>query len=72
MTFLNFKKNSMDFKKHFSSVTDPRVVGRIFHLLSDIIGLSIIAVMAGCEGYDDIHSPSVSLIDDTAQGKFYP
>jgi len=44
----------MDFKKHFSSVTDPRVVGRISHLLSDIIGLSIIAVMAGCEGYDDI------------------
>jgi len=44
----------MNFKKHFSGVTDPRVIGRTQHLLSDIIGLSVIATIAGCEGYDDI------------------
>lgn len=44
----------MDFKKHFISITDPRDRRKITHQLSDIIGLSIIGVIGGCDGYEDI------------------
>jgi predicted transposase YbfD/YdcC len=44
----------MEFKKRFSVMTDPRDIRRISHLLSDIVGLTIIGVIAGCEGYEDI------------------
>lgn len=44
----------MEFEKYFSSVDDPRDIRKINHLLTDIIGLSIIGVIAGCENYDDI------------------
>jgi predicted transposase YbfD/YdcC len=44
----------MDIKKHFNSISDPRVVGRTEHLLTDIIGLTLIAVIAGCEEWDEI------------------
>ncbi len=44
----------MNIEKHFSSLTDPRDISKISHLLTDIIGLTLIAVIAGCESYDDI------------------
>lgn len=44
----------MDFNKHFSAISDPRDTRKIAHLLTDIIGLAIIATIAGCEGYEDI------------------
>jgi predicted transposase YbfD/YdcC len=44
----------MDIEKYFSAVTDPRDQSKIWHLLTDIIGLSLIGTLAGCEGYEDI------------------
>jgi predicted transposase YbfD/YdcC len=44
----------MKIEKHFSNISDVREPNKIKHLLSDIIGLSLIATIAGCESYDDI------------------
>ncbi len=44
----------MNIEPYFNSITDPRDISKIKHLLTDIIGLSLIAVIAGCESYDDI------------------
>lgn len=44
----------MNIEKHFSGISDPRDTRKISHLLTDIIGLSIIATISGCEGYEDI------------------
>lgn len=44
----------MDIEKYFSAVNDPRDQSKISHLLTDIIGLSLIGTLAGCEGYEDI------------------
>lgn len=44
----------MNIEPHFSKLTDPRDQSKIQHLLTDIIGLSLIACIAGCESYDDI------------------
>lgn len=44
----------MNIASHFSGITDPRDQNKISHLLTDIIGLSLIATIAGCEGYEDI------------------
>lgn len=44
----------MNIEAHFSKLTDPRDPRKILHLLTDIIGLSLIACIAGCESYDDI------------------
>ena len=48
------KTNQMEIEKYFSAVNDPRDQSKISHLLTDIIGLSLIATIAGSEGYDDI------------------
>lgn len=44
----------MNIEKYFSAINDPRDQSKISHLLTDIIGLSLIATIAGCEGYEDI------------------
>lgn len=44
----------MDFITPFTNVTDPRVKGRTQHLLIDIIGIAILAVIAECEEWEDI------------------
>jgi len=44
----------MTIAPYFNSLTDHQDVRKISHLLTDIIGLSLIAVIAGCESYDDI------------------
>lgn len=51
---VHLKKNQMSIANYFSPITDPRDTSKIRHLLTDIIGLSLIAVIAGCESYDDI------------------
>ena len=44
----------MEIEKYFAAVKDPRDPEKISHLLTDIIGLSLIATIAGSEGYEDI------------------
>ena len=44
----------MNIELHFSKLTDHRDQSKVLHLLTDIIGLSLIACIAGCESYDDI------------------
>src|SRR4029077_4381699 len=41
-------------KKHFSSLKDPRVVGRSRHLLIDIIVMALCGVIADCDDWPDI------------------
>ena len=38
----------------FQDLTDPRVVGRCDHLLSDILAISLLAVLSGAEDFPDI------------------
>lgn len=45
---------SMIFLQHFKSVTDPRIDRCKRHELMDIFLLSICAVIAGAEGWEDI------------------
>lgn len=42
------------FEKHFTQLTDVRQQGKVKHLLTDIIGLSLLAVISGAESYEDI------------------
>lgn len=44
----------MEIEKYFWAVNDPRDQSKISHLLTDIIGISLIGALAGCEGYEDI------------------
>jgi predicted transposase YbfD/YdcC len=44
----------MNIASAFSSITDPRDTRKISHLLTDIIGLTLIASIACCETYDDV------------------
>jgi hypothetical protein len=41
-------------KKHFAKLRDPRVVGRTRHLLNDIVGMAICAVIGNCDDWSDI------------------
>jgi predicted transposase YbfD/YdcC len=42
------------FHQHFASVPDPRVCARSDHKLLDIIAISILAVICGADGWEDI------------------
>lgn len=44
----------MELLSYFRNISDPRVVGRSLHLLHDIIGIAIIAVLAECDEWQDI------------------
>lgn len=44
------------FKKHFGSLTDPRINRKKRHLLMDITALSICAVIAGADGWEAIQT----------------
>ena len=46
----------MNTGNHSSTITHPRDISKIRHLLTDIIGLSLIAAIAGCESCDDIEA----------------
>ena len=41
--------------KHFEDLPDPRVTGRCDHALLDVIVISILAVICGADGWEDIH-----------------
>ena len=42
------------FEQYFSQLTDSRQPGKVKHLLTDVIGLSLLAVISGAESYEDI------------------
>jgi predicted transposase YbfD/YdcC len=54
----------MDFTTPFANVTDPRVEGRTKHLLIDIIGIALLAVIAECDEWEDIVDWARSKEDD--------
>ena len=41
--------------RHFEDLPDPRVTGRCEHELLDVIVISILAVICGADGWEDIH-----------------
>ncbi|MEP6677474.1 MAG: ISAs1 family transposase [Ferruginibacter sp.] len=44
----------MSIKTHFQNISEPRVLGRTKHKLIDIIGITIIALIAECDEWQDI------------------
>ena len=53
----------MEIARYFDKLTDPRDTTKITHLLSDIIGLTVLGVIANCESYDDIEDFGNEKID---------
>jgi predicted transposase YbfD/YdcC len=51
------------FEQYFSGLTDSRQQGKVKHLLTDIIGLSLLAVISGAESYNDIEEYGLSKDD---------
>jgi predicted transposase YbfD/YdcC len=47
---------SISFMKYFDSLPDHRVVGRSSHLLLDIIGITICAVICGAESWEQVET----------------
>lgn len=47
-------------KEYFTQVKDPRVERTRWHLLTDIITISILAVIAGAQGWEDIEEYGVN------------
>lgn len=56
----DFKNQTMDFELHFSSIPEHRETHKIRHLLVDIIGLSILGCIAGCEGFEEIEEYGIA------------
>ncbi len=48
------------FQQHFTGVKDPRVERTRLHLLTDVITISLLAVIAGAEGWEDIEEYGLS------------
>ncbi|MCL1160087.1 transposase family protein, partial [Shewanella inventionis] len=40
--------------KYFSNIDDPRQQGKVVHKLFDILFLTLSAVIAGCQGWEEI------------------
>jgi predicted transposase YbfD/YdcC len=49
-------RSRISFMKHFESLPDPRVVGRSAHLLIDIIGITICAVICGADSWEQVET----------------
>ena len=47
---------SISFMKYFESLPDHRVIGRSSHLLLDIIGITICAVICGAESWEQVET----------------
>lgn len=45
--------------EHFAALPDPRVVGRSHHLLLDVIGIAICAVISGANSWEQVHTYGV-------------
>lgn len=43
-----------DWERHFGKIDDPRVEGRIFHPLMDILMLGLCAIISGAEGWVEV------------------
>jgi predicted transposase YbfD/YdcC len=50
------QRNTLSILEHFADLKDPRIDRTKRHLLLDIIGLAICAVIAGAEGWEDIEA----------------
>lgn len=48
------------FEEYFSQITDNRQQWKVKHLMTDIIGLSLLAVISGAESYEDIEDYGLS------------
>ena len=48
------------FQQYFSQIKDTRQQWKVKHLLTDIIGLSLLAVISGAESYEDIEEYGLS------------
>jgi predicted transposase YbfD/YdcC len=46
--------------KHFGNMEDPRVERTKKHLLRDILGIAILAIIAGAQGWEDIENYGIS------------
>jgi predicted transposase YbfD/YdcC len=42
--------------QHFTALPDPRVLGRSHHLLLDILGITICAVISGANSWEQVHT----------------
>lgn len=51
------------FFKHFSSIKDPRQSAKVSYPLFDIIFLTVTAVIAGCEGWEEIEDFGEARLD---------
>jgi len=47
-------------QSYFNDIKDPRVERTRAHLLTDILMISILAVMAGAQGWEDIETYGLS------------
>ena len=50
------------FFKHFSSIKDPRQSAKVSYPLFDIIFLTVTAVIAGCEGWEEIEDFDIEML----------
>ena len=39
---------------HFSTLRDPRVKGRCDHPFVTVVGIAFVAILAGCNGWEEI------------------
>jgi predicted transposase YbfD/YdcC len=53
----------LEIAKHFSSLEDPRVVGRSAHPLLNVIVMALVGVICGANGWDDIREIAVDRAD---------
>jgi predicted transposase YbfD/YdcC len=45
---------ALGIRKHFGSVSDPRVIGRATHALADVLTIAFLATICGADGWDAI------------------
>ncbi|BAY05380.1 ISAs1 family transposase [Anabaena sp. PCC 7938] len=57
------KEITSNFLQHFTEIKDPRAERTRLHLLTDIITISLLAVIAGAEGWEDIEEYGLSKKD---------
>jgi len=53
----------LEIAKHFSSLEDPRVVGRSSHPLLNVIVMALVGVICGANGWEDIREIAVDRTD---------
>lgn len=46
--------NGLSLLEHLSVIHDPRQEWKVSHSLSDILFLTVVAIIAGAEGWEDI------------------